>query len=62
MAGLSDLSAKDEQRLKAMVNAISNKFLHHPINYMKAKNCANNTLPATTIREIFKLDEDKMLK
>ena len=59
LAGFSDLSPKDEKRLKAMVNAIGNKFLHHPINYLKAKNDNSNTLPATTIREIFKLEEDK---
>jgi glutamyl-tRNA reductase len=56
LAGFSDLSPKDEQRLKAMVNAISNKFLHHPINYLKTKNGNGNTISATTIREIFKLD------
>jgi len=58
LAGFPDLSPKDEQRLKAMVNAISNKFLHHPINYLKSKNDNSDTMPATTIREIFKLDEE----
>lgn len=58
LAGFTDLSDKEKQHLKAMVNAISNKFLHHPINYLKSKNDNAETMPATTIREIFKLDND----
>ena len=58
LTGFSNLDPKDEKRLKAMVNAIGNKFLHHPINYLKAKNNSSETMPATTIREIFKLDDN----
>ncbi|MCK5680869.1 glutamyl-tRNA reductase [bacterium] len=58
LAGLTDLSNKDEQRLKAMVNAIANKFLHHPISYLKSQDDSAETIPATTIRKIFKLDKN----
>ncbi|MCK5915213.1 MAG: glutamyl-tRNA reductase [Deltaproteobacteria bacterium] len=59
LTGFTDLSDKEKHHLKAMVNAIGNKFLHHPINYLKSKNDNAETMPATTIREIFKLDENE---
>ncbi|MCD6269408.1 MAG: glutamyl-tRNA reductase [Deltaproteobacteria bacterium] len=57
LAGFSDLSDKEKHRLEAMVNAIANKFLHHPINYLKSHTDDAAAQPATMIREIFKLDK-----
>ncbi len=54
-----DLNSKDRRRLEAMVNAIGNKFLHHPINYLKSKDQCGEQTPATTIRKIFHLNENE---
>jgi len=58
LAGFGDLNDKEKHRLEAMVNAIANKFLHHPINYLKSHTDDTTTRPATVIREIFKLDKN----
>ncbi len=58
LTGFNDLNDKEKHRLEAMVNAIANKFLHHPINYLKSHTDDSETRPATTIREIFKLDKN----
>ena len=59
LAGFPDLGTKERRRLEAMVNAIGNKFLHHPINYLKSQNGCGGSLPATTIRKIFHLTENE---
>ena len=59
LAGFHDLDDKERRRLEAMVNAIGNKFLHHPINYLKSKDGNSESLPATTIRKIFHLTENE---
>ena len=59
LTGFPDLSVKERRRLEAMVNAISNKFLHHPINYLKSPDDNNESRPATTIRKIFHLTENE---
>ena len=59
LTGFPDLSSKDRHKLEAMVNAISNKFLHHPINYLKSQDQCGEDVPATTIRKIFHLTENE---
>ncbi|MBN2808539.1 MAG: glutamyl-tRNA reductase [Deltaproteobacteria bacterium] len=60
LSGFPDLSDKERRRLEAMVNAIGNKFLHHPINYLKSSNQCDENVPATTIRKIFHLTENEL--
>ncbi|HDS15388.1 MAG TPA: glutamyl-tRNA reductase [Proteobacteria bacterium] len=52
---ISGLNLEEQKRLDAMVNAISNKILHHPINYLKNTDFCHNSQPAATIRRIFHL-------
>jgi glutamyl-tRNA reductase len=59
LSGFPDLSSKERRRLEAMVNAIGNKFLHHPINYLQSQDGSGENLPATTIRKIFHLTENE---
>ena len=59
LTGFPDLSSKERRRLEAMVNAIGNKFLHHPINYLKSQDGSGESLPATTIRKIFHLTKNE---
>ena len=58
LAGLPGLGDPEKQRLEAMVRAISNKFLHHPISYLKNDAGCRDRHPAATIREIFHLNQD----
>lgn len=58
LTGFPELSDKKRRKLEAMVNAIGNKILHHPINYLKSQDQCGDNLPATTIRKIFHLTEN----
>lgn len=58
LAGLPDLGEKERQKLSAMVRAISNKILHHPISYLKNDIHCQDQQPATTIRNIFHLSDE----
>ncbi len=59
LGSFPDLNSKDRRRIEAMVNAIGNKFLHHPINYLKSQDQCGESVPATTIRKIFHLNENE---
>ncbi|NPA24626.1 MAG: glutamyl-tRNA reductase [Deltaproteobacteria bacterium] len=60
LSAFPDLSDKEKRKLEAMVKAITNKFLHHPLNYLKApeNNNGQGPPPAVVIRKIFKLPEE----
>ncbi len=57
LAGLPDLGEKERRKLEAMVNAITNKILHPPLNYLKAREQHEDRQPAATIRRIFNLPD-----
>ncbi len=60
ISALPDLGARERRKLEAMVNAITNKFLHHPLSYLKTpeNSSAGGPPPAVLIRRIFKLPDD----
>jgi len=58
LSGLPDLGEKERRKLEAMVNAITNKFLHPPLNYLKAREQPEDQQPAATIRRIFNLPDN----
>jgi glutamyl-tRNA reductase len=61
LSAFPDLSDKEKRKLEALVNAITNKFLHHPLNYLKAPENSDDQSPppALLIRKIFKLPDEE---
>lgn len=54
---LDSLSANEKQTIEKMVAAISSKFLHHPLQYLKSNDqCANQQERVSVIRSLFNLD------
>jgi glutamyl-tRNA reductase len=55
---LNGITAKEQQSIEKMVNAIANKILHNPLQYLKNDHpCSDQEQRISTVRHLFKLDD-----
>ncbi|MEN8134868.1 MAG: glutamyl-tRNA reductase [Thermodesulfobacteriota bacterium] len=59
LGNIKDLSPKAQKSIEKMAGAIANKFLHDPINYMKADHPGDKGEKLAFVRELFDLDRDQ---
>ncbi|MBN2332789.1 MAG: glutamyl-tRNA reductase [Deltaproteobacteria bacterium] len=57
LAGLPELTSKEQKKLEAMTRAIVNKILHHPISCIKEQAENGNQLPVEIIRQLYNLNQ-----
>jgi glutamyl-tRNA reductase len=58
MHQLNHLSAKDRKAIARMIDALTNKILHHPTDYLKSNGCQGERAESLDIaRKLFNIDE-----
>lgn len=58
LSRLNGISAKEQQSIERMANAIVGKILHHPLQYLKKNHpCSDQEQRIAMVRHIFQLDE-----
>ncbi len=58
MHQLNHLSAKDRKAITRMIDALTNKILHHPTDYLKSNGCQGERAESLDIaRKLFNIDE-----